>query len=282
MKFLKNLAFLQQANSVFNNHYPVMYREVGQKVKEFCSNDKLQYRMVDCTYGTGAHTKFILKQVPVINIVGMDLDQNMLQNNKIDNVILVNDNFVNFQNHRIDGQQFDIIFADLGYNIQQINDPSYGLSYKGETPLDMRYDKKSQLTASNILNNYSHMELSEIFRNYGQINNPNKLANKIIEERKQQQILNSNQLQTILNSIEMGSQLAQVFQSLRIAVNGELTCLEKLLNNIKKIDRYKDQLILIITFHSLESEMVQKFSQNQQTRFFGNGRKSEIQISQII
>ncbi|CAD8150197.1 unnamed protein product [Paramecium octaurelia] len=261
LKFLKSLDILQEDNPILKKHYPVMHKEILERVLAFQKKTlKNSIDMVDCTIGTGAHSQILLEHVKNLKILGLDIDERMIKNLP-QNITAKQDNFINFYKHRTlsDTKYFDIIFADLGYNINQVYDESYGLSYKKNSLLDMRYSQSIQYTAADLLNNRSQQELREIFYNYGNIHKANQLAKIIIDNRQKEKFERANQMIDILNELSMGDQIMKTFQALRIAVNQEINNLNLFLEKVQSQQIVDKQLILIITFHSLEAESVQKF-----------------------
>ncbi|CAD8080284.1 unnamed protein product [Paramecium sonneborni] len=269
LKFLKSLEILQDENPILKKHYPVMHREILERVKQFKKKtNKDNIDMVDCTVGTGAHSQILLEHVKNIKILGLDIDERMI---KIlpQNIIAKQDNFINFYKHKplSDSRYFDIIFADLGYNINQVYDESYGLSYKKNSILDMRYSQSMQYTAADLLNNRTQQELREIFHIYGNIYKANQLAKNIVDNRQKQKFERANQIIEILNQLSMSDQIMKTFQALRIAVNQEILNLNLFLEKVQNQQIIDNQLVLIITFHSLEAEAVQKFIMKYKKQF---------------
>ena len=143
----------------------------------------------------------------------------------------------------------------------------------------MRMDKRTGKTAADIVNDYSSDELADIFRNYGEIKNSHRLAEKIAQERSSERINTTARLQEVAKSCAPRGQenkyLAQVFQAIRIAVNNELESLEAFL--VKGLEALRPGgRMAVISYHSLEDRLVKNFFRSGNTRglveqdFFGN------------
>jgi 16S rRNA (cytosine1402-N4)-methyltransferase len=238
------------------NHFPVLLKEV---IQNLIVNKSGVYG--DFTLGAGGHTLEILKTLEGDGkVYGFDLDINALEIAKnvlkdYDNVIYINDNFVNclkYINCELDG-----ILMDVGMSSMQIDDSKRGFSYMKNNSLDMRMNQNTGITAKEILNTYSVDELSTIFGKYGEIDHPYPLSKAIIYNRP---IIDSSQLVKITDKYIKGSghSAKKVFQALRIEVNNELNNLELGLNNAFKLLK-KGGILCVITFHSLEEKVVKKF-----------------------
>lgn len=155
-------------------------------------------------------------------------------------------------------KEYDIILADLGLSSPHIDNPQRGFSFAASGPLDMRMDRSQELTAGRIINTYDAQLLADIFREYGEIRNARKLAERLVEQRPYE------------TTDELAKKIAQlqgrkgrihpatkVFQALRIAVNNELAQLEEALPLwISMLAR--GGRIGVISFHSLEDRLVKQ------------------------
>jgi 16S rRNA (cytosine1402-N4)-methyltransferase len=154
------------------------------------------------------------------------------------------------------------VILDLGISSHQIDTPERGFSFRAETRLDMRMDRRQSLDAHEIVNTFSAAELERIFRDYGEEPAARRLARAIDEERRRRPIHMTGELVKIVEAVKRGGRrdhhpATQVFQALRIAVNRELEHLERFL------DAGFDTLLpkarmAIISFHSLEDRIVKK------------------------
>ncbi len=178
------------------------------------------------------------------------------------------------------------LILDLGFSSEQLESgkPAYanlrfangfgkarasagkGFSFQKDEILDMRYNSESgNLTAAEVLNQFSEKELADIFYKYGEERLSRRIAKKIIEERKKERILTTFDLVGIIKkavprSYERGRlhPATRVFQALRIYVNRELENLEAVLKNLEKIVKNRGR-VAIISFHSLEDRMVKNY-----------------------
>jgi 16S rRNA (cytosine1402-N4)-methyltransferase len=149
---------------------------------------------------------------------------------------------------------------DLGISSHQIDEQSRGFSFRSGTPLDMRMDAAtSDITAADLLNELSEKELADIFYQYGEEKKSRRLAGDIVRTRKQKPFKTSDDL---IASMErsLGPRLeaqdkARIFQALRIAVNEEMSVLERALETLReKLEG--DGVLVILSYHSLEDRRV--------------------------
>ena len=142
---------------------------------------------VDVTFGGGGHSKEILKKLGNSGrLIAFDQDQDSIEN-KIDDdrFLLINKNFMylkeNLLSNNID--KVDGILADFGISSHQIDVPERGFSIRYDADLDMRMDQSTELTAFDIVNNYSFDQLTKIFFEYGELRMARVISTKIIEAR---------------------------------------------------------------------------------------------------
>ena len=220
----------------------------------------------DLTLGKGGHSKEILKKLsPNGLLIGLDQDKDAIkaarENLKdFSNVLYFNENFENIENvlneagfNRIDGA-----LMDIGVSSYQIDNGDRGFSYMKDGPLDMRMNEDNELTAKQIVNDYSLDELWEIFSKYGEERYSKTIAKAIVDYRKMHEINTTLQLRNIVmksvNTNEAHPE-KRVFQALRIEVNRELEVLQNTLEKI--VDHLnKNGRLCVITFHSLEDRIV--------------------------
>jgi len=236
---------------------------------------------LDCTLGTGGHSKTLLQTFPNLYVLGIDLDKRMIdyvnQNTKqtlkeeeIKRFAAQNHNFTQINKlspvmafpdefHR--REKFDCFLADLGYNSIQLEGEEWGLAYNSNNLLDMRYDKETmKLSAADLLNTSPIYELEEIFSKFGEEPAANFISKLIVKERKKKKIETAQELKDILfNNMNPRTDkykvLMRIFQALRITINAELQNLETFMEN--SFDPLKENGIgMIITFHSLERQIV--------------------------
>ena len=173
------------------------------------------------------------------------------------------------------GKTFDIILADFGVSSPQLDESERGFSFKNEGPLDMRMDKKQDLTADKIINHASERELAEIFIKYGE-EKPGRakmLAKEIVHHRP---LKTTKELADIILKKSRYSKThpaTKIFQAVRIVVNDELGEIEKTLPLLPKLLN-KNGRLGIITFHSLEDRLVKNFFKEASS----HGEESELSI----
>jgi len=157
---------------------------------------------------------------------------------------------------------------DLGVSSFQLDTPERGFSYHEEARLDMRMDRKQELTAWHIVNQYSQDELTEILFKYGEERFARRIAGKIVDYRTEKPIDTTIELVNIIKSVLPAKYLREkhpgrkTFQALRIAVNGELSALEKVLPQAVTALKSGGRLC-VISFHSLEDRMIKRFMQEK-------------------
>jgi len=245
-------------------HKPVMLNE---SIK--CLEIKKDGAYVDLTFGGGGHSKAILNFLSKKGkLIAFDQDLDAIEN-KIDDerLLLLNQNFKFLkQNLNFYGYDFvDGVLADLGVSSFQFDSLERGFSIREGSNLDMRMNKNGKLTASEILNNYSEKELSNIFFEYSDLRNSRSIAKLIVEKRNQNKIISTEQFNKILNPfLSEGYEnktLAKIYQALRIEVNDEMESLKKMLVQLPNILK-KGGKMVIITYHSVEDRIVKRFIQN--------------------
>ena len=220
---------------------------------------------LDLTFGGGGHSREILKRLKDGCLIGFDQDSHALANVPDDSrFIFVNHNFRYLRNFlRYCGyDEADGILADLGVSSHEFDEAGRGFSFRFDAELDMRMNQRSRLKATDILNTYSEENLIRIFRNYGEVDNVRRLVDLIVNARTGKMITRSEEfLQVIAPCVPKQKEkkyLAQVYQALRIEVNGELEALEDMLKEAERALRPGGRLV-VITYHSLEDRIVKNF-----------------------
>ena len=221
---------------------------------------------LDCTLGGAGHSARILKKLTSGKLYAVDKDQEALTFAKSvlgDGVTYFHDDFKNVLNGW-EGEPLDGILMDLGVSSHQLDTPSRGFSYRFDTPLDMRMNLQSTLTAEKVVNAYSEKELTEIYFKYGEEPYARKIAANVVKQRAIAPIKTTGELVKIIErsippKVRYGGShpAKRVFQAIRIEVNGELNGLyEAVLKGISLLK--KGGRIAVITFHSLEDRMVKQ------------------------
>ena len=220
---------------------------------------------VDVTYGGGGHSKEILKQLITGRLIGFDQDHDAIENEIEDKrLILINNNFrylKNFLRYH-EAIPVDGILADLGVSSHQFDEAKRGFSTRFDSSVDMRMDMKQEISAATIVNEYQQQKLSEVFWNYGELNEGARLAQRIIEYRKTKTINTTADLkESISRHIDKRNEakfLAKVFQALRIEANQELEALKVMLSQSLEVLKSGGRLV-VISYHSLEDRIVKNF-----------------------
>jgi 16S rRNA (cytosine1402-N4)-methyltransferase len=241
-------------------HVPVLLNEAINAL-----NIKPGGTYVDCTFGGGGHSGEILKHLNNQGrLVAFDQDADARQNLPDDErVLFVPHNFRHLHRflrlHKING--VDGILADLGVSSHQFDEADRGFSTRFEGELDMRMDKRQELTAQKILNTYTEQQLHKLFEQYGEVTNSKTLAKTIVEVRKISQLKTISDFKNAVHAIVKGNPnkyFAQVFQALRIEANDELGALKEMLLQSPEVLNAEGR-IAVITFHSLEDRLVKVF-----------------------
>ncbi|MFA6513956.1 MAG: 16S rRNA (cytosine(1402)-N(4))-methyltransferase RsmH [Patescibacteria group bacterium] len=253
------------------NHIPVMLSEVMEAL-----NPKTGGVFIDCTLGGAGYTMALAKKVGSKGkILGIDLDKNALKNaknkikdSKLENIVLVQGNFKNLKEiiSKSFGakQKFDGIVFDLGLSSFQLDDENRGFSFKGERPLDMSFGSKSENDTVQIINNYSLLELTRIFREYGEEKMAYQIAKAIVEARKNKKIEKTSDLVHIIEDkipLRFRTKIhpaTRIFQALRMETNTELKNLAEVLPQAVELLK-KSGKIAVVSFHSGEDRIVKWF-----------------------
>ena len=220
---------------------------------------------VDATFGGGGHSRAILERLgPQGKLIAFDQDADAWKNKPDDErLIPVTENFKYMRRFlRLHGHsEVDGILADLGVSSFQFDTAERGFSIRYDGPLDMRMDKRGELTAAMVLRTYSEPQLLQIFEQYGEVRNSRQLAKHIVAQRRGTGVQTIEGLKALLSPVMKGNPnryLAQVFQALRIEVNDELGALKELLQQAATSLRPEGRLS-IISFHSLEDRIVKQY-----------------------
>lgn len=218
---------------------------------------------VDVTFGGGGHSREILSRLGENgHLYSFDQDEDAEKNILNDNrFTFVRSNFRYLRNWmRYYGiEQIDGLLADLGVSSHHFDDETRGFSFRFDAPLDMRMNKRSGLTAAEILNNYDEEQLANIFYLYGELKNARKIATTIIKARGEKPIVTTGDLMQITENLFMRERVkketAKLFQALRIEVNHEMAALKEMLYGAQEVLREGGRLS-VITYHSLEDRIV--------------------------
>ncbi len=233
---------------------------------------------VDGTLGGGGHSFEILERLnDQGRLIGIDQDEAAVaaageRLEGFTNVTIVRNNYCNIRQvlDTMGIKSVDGILLDLGVSSYQLDTPERGFSYMSDAPLDMRMDTRGEMTAADIVNNYSQSELARVIRTYGEEKFAANIAKHITAAREGGPIKTTGELVEIIKASipmkvqkTMGHPAKQTFQALRIELNRELKVLSETLDTM--IDLLgPGGRICVITFHSLEDRIVKNIFRNAQ------------------
>jgi 16S rRNA (cytosine1402-N4)-methyltransferase len=248
-------------------HKPVLLNEIIVFL-----NPEPGQNFIDCTFGGGGHSAEIIKKIgPKGKLLAIDADPKTEVGSRVlgagkAKVIFVNDNFRNLEKIVAENFSYPVkgILLDLGLSSDQLENSGRGFTFQKDEPLDMRFDEKKETTAAEILNFGSLDYLINIFKNYGELRQAEKLARKVVENRKCKKFQTTYDL--IMAVEEAGvkarspriNSATLVFQALRIAVNDELNALKNVLPSAEKILTPSGRLA-VISFQALEDRIVKNY-----------------------
>ena len=247
------------------SHRPVLLTET---VHQLALQEGGSY--VDGTTGEGGHSEAILQSEPPVKaVLAIDRDPRSLEaaqsrlagfggrflpapGNYADMAGLAAEQGIT----GVDG-----VLLDLGFSSRQIESPGYGMSFQIDGPLDMRYDPLGDLTAEEIVNTYEERELGQLIRRYGEEPRGMSIARAIIKERP---VATTGHLASIIGAVlgrrpgQRVNPATKTFQALRIAVNDELSNVERGLDAAVGLLLPGGRLV-VISYHSLEDRTVKVF-----------------------
>ena len=237
---------------------------------------------VDVTFGGGGHSSLILEKLsPKGRLIAFDQDPDATANIPQDpRFQFVPSNFSNLKKflQYYNGCPADGILADLGVSSHQFDTPVRGFSHRFEGDLDMRMNSTRGLTAAEVVNRYPAAALADLFYKYGELANARQIAARI-EECRETPIRTTTDLVNVLTPLlphgKENKTLSQVFQALRIEVNGEMEVLRSFLSQAVDVLKPGGRLA-IISYHSLEDRLVKNFMKagnfegNIEKDFYGN------------
>ena len=262
----------------YSYHVPVLLKE---SLEGLAINPSGTY--VDTTFGGGGHSRAILAALGSRGrLLAFDPDP-QAQQNAIDDerFTLIPQNFRHIKRFlRFYGiKQVDGVLADFGVSSYQFDTAERGFSTRLEGALDMRMNPEAPLSAYEVVNTYEEEALSTLFFRYGELSQSRQIARTIVQQRSTRPIATTGELkQVVQRFLPKGKEnkvLAQLYQAIRIEVNGELAALEELLLQLPEIVRPGGRIALI-SYHSLEDRLVKRFirdgqfSGEPQKDFYGN------------
>ncbi len=254
-------------------HHPVLLQETLDYL-----NPQPGDRVVDGTLGLGGHALEILKRIAPPkckakgHYYGFDLDLGNLEvarqrlSDFSSQTTFFHSNFAHCH-HRLQSVEVDRverILLDLGLSSPHVDQPERGFSYLTEAPLDMRFDRSSDQStmAADFLNHASEHELRRIFYEYGEDRYAPKIANMVVERRRQHRFATTTDVMNLLGEImkspgDRRRMASRIFQALRIAVNDELTVLQESLTALLGLLAPGGRMV-VISYHSLEDRIVKR------------------------
>jgi len=245
-------------------HIPVL---LDQSIDQLITDPNGVY--VDCTFGRGGHSRKILERLTDKGkLIAFDLDNEAMEESK-------SIKKKNFQFHKTNFSQIGNFFEDdslmgvlidCGVSSPQLDEPERGFSFQKDGPLDMRFDKNQELTCSDIIENYSEKELSQILWKLGEEEESRRIAKFIVKRRKVKRFESTTDLADVIELAKRKRtkkhSATKSFQALRMAVNSELEnlseCLEVLKTKLKRSGK-----LVIISFHSLEDRIAKQTFKTQ-------------------
>ena len=245
-------------------HIPVL---LDQSIDQLITDPNGIY--VDCTFGRGGHSRKILERLSDKGkLIAFDLDNEAMEESK-------SIKKKNFQFHKTNFSQIGNFFEDdslmgvlidCGVSSPQLDEPERGFSFQKDGPLDMRFNKNQELTCSDIIENYSEKELSQILWKLGEEEESRRIAKFIVKRREVKRFESTIDLADVIGLAKRKRtkkhSATKSFQALRMAVNSELenlsNCLEVLKTKLKRSGR-----LVVISFHSLEDRIAKQTFKTQ-------------------
>lgn len=257
------------------NHYSVLLKETIENL-----DIKPDGIYVDGTLGGGGHAYQVASRLGENGrLIGIDQDKDAIAaaGERLaefgDKITIIRSNYSNMKEelHRIGIDKVDGIVLDLGVSSFQLDTPERGFTYREpDAPLDMRMDDRQSLTARDIVNDYSEMELFRIIRDFGEDKFAKNIAKHIVAARAKKPIETAGELTDIIRAaipmkvqVTGGHPAKRTFQAIRIELNKELEVLQNNLDDMIDLLNPGGR-ICIITFHSLEDRIVKTiFKKNE-------------------
>ncbi len=234
-------------------HIPIL----AQEIKDLLLTKADGFYM-DATLGLGGHAKYFLSFLgPQAKIYGYDKDAAAIKmaEERVNDARLITVN----KSYTLADTVVDGALFDLGLSSYQLDDGTRGFSFMHDGPLDMRFDTSAKLTAQEVVNSYPFEDLERIFTEYGEEPNAAKIARAIVGARREARITTTKKLAEIISSASPRQgklhPATNVFQAIRIEVNGEMKAVEDIGRVIERVIN-PGGMAAVITFHSLEDRVI--------------------------
>lgn len=253
-------------------HYSVLLDETIEYL-----NIKPDGIYVDGTLGGGGHAFHVCKRLDTGRFYGIDQDDAAIAaaGERLsvygDKVCIIRNNYRNMKAALMEQGVIGVdgIVLDLGVSSYQLDTEERGFSYRFDAELDMRMDRRQSLTAKDIVNGYSEMDLYRIIRDYGEDNFAKNIAKHIVKARQDKPIETTGELNEIIKAAipakmrQNGHPSKRTYQAIRIECNRELEVLREALDDLVDLLNPGGRLC-IITFHSLEDRIVKTAFKNKE------------------
>lgn len=267
---------MRKKNTPQQLHTPVLLEATFRELQPHAGETYL-----DLTAGYGGHAGEFIKHIEDETLATLvDRDDMAIETleTKFNKARLLHTDFLSAAKQLIaEGRQFDIVLVDLGVSSPQLDIAERGFSFQQSGPLDMRMDRRLEMTAETIVNSYSQAELAELICRYGEESaaKAKKVAAEIVAYRP---FSTTEELASVIAKTQrrLGKKIhpaTRTFQALRMEVNQELQQIHELLPLLPGLLRSQGR-VGIISFHSLEDRLVKKYFNQQRD----SGYEAELKI----
>ncbi|MCW2750099.1 MAG: rRNA ((1402)-N(4))-methyltransferase [Aeromicrobium sp.] len=254
-------------NTIEPSHVPVLLDRVLDLLAPSVAGEHPV--VVDATLGLGGHTEAMLNRFPDLHVIGIDRDPEALARAKA--------RLAGFGErvtyaHAVYDQIADVVrdaglssvagvLFDLGVSSMQLDVAERGFAYAQDAPLDMRMNPEDELTAAEVLNTYSAVDLAKVLRYYGEEKFAKRIAESVVADRDREPFTNSARLVDLIRtSIPAaarrtgGNPAKRTFQALRIEVNDELGAYRRALPAALEVLAPGGRVV-VLAYHSLEDRI---------------------------
>lgn len=256
-------------------HVPVLLKEVLESFSDLKERKDLVY--FDGTYGRGGHFRAMQKNYSIEKafLADQDLDaiaaaetewKDLIAQKKVQ---VIHQDFLQFA--QSNQEKLSMILLDLGVSSPQLDQGSRGFSFNKDGPLDMRMNQSAPKSAANLINELEFDEMMQLFKTYGEIENPYHVVKAIVADRGEKPFLTTLQLASLIERVDGWTKkgfhpATQYFMALRLVINQELQILQEAIPLL--IRQLQDGgLFSIITFHSLEDRIVKNLFKDDEHGF---------------